>query len=613
VVLRRDNGCGATLRTGGFEEIEMPGQTRVRISIAFTLFVWIAGPSTPRCAAAIYRANHSNYVSRVARLKAGDTLDLEAGTYKGLTIKGLHGTAFAWIVITGPSSGPPAVIEGAGCCNTVEILNSSFVSIENLTVDSKGIEGTFGVSAKDGLSNLTHDIRIQNDRFIGQGGSQQTVAISTKIPTWGWIIRHNQISGAGTGIYLGNSDGSMPFVGGLIENNIIEDTIGYNIEIKWQRRRPPVAGMPASPRSTIIRNNVFIKDGRPSPDGDRPNVLVGGFPDAGAGADDLYEIYGNVFVNNPRESLLQASGRVSIHDNIFVGGDYAAVALQAQDLPLKLAHVYNNTIYTRARGIVFGTAATLEGAVVGNLIFASVPLAGAVKHAAENVVETPAHAGQYVKSPSFDFATMDFYPLAGKCTGTPLDLAPFASETDYALDFNGAPKQGMMFRGAYAGAGTNPGWKLQDAEKSAALPAAASSALEITPSTASRGESGSFLVMLHAPRGTNLAGLQWVLSAGAGIAIQMGDIVVGSAAAEAEKTLVCLPVADHAGKQPAAKCLLAGGGKKIPDGPIAIVRYHVDHQAQPGPSTVRIERILGVTADLKAVDLGDAGGTLTVQ
>jgi hypothetical protein len=433
----------------------------IRIRLAYLTPLWLASMLLPSSAAAVYKANRSNYVSRLAKLKPGDTLNLAPGTYRGMTVRGLHGRPAAWIVISGPSSGPPAIIAGSACCNTLEIFNSSFVSIDNLTIDSRGIDGTFGISAKDGLRNLTHDIRIQNNQFIGQGGSQQTVAISTKTPTWGWIIRHNHIRGAGTGIYFGNSDGTMPFVAGLIEDNLIEDTVGYNMEIKWQRRRPAVPGMPTDPSSTIIRHNVFVKDDRPSPDGDRPNVLVGGFPENGPGSTDLYEIYGNLFVNNPREALFQASGRVSVHDNVFAGGEYTAIALFAQDLPLKLAHVYNNTIYTQKLGINFGSPATLEDAVIGNLILAPVPIAGPVKHASANLTDTFPRAGEYVKSPSFDIATMDFHPLAGKCEGDPLDLGRFASETDYALDFSGTSKQsanqGITFRGAYAGTSTNPG------------------------------------------------------------------------------------------------------------------------------------------------------------
>ncbi len=91
--------------------------------------------------------------------------------------------------------------------------------------------------------------------------------------------------------------------------------------------------MPTGPQRTIIRQNVFIKNDAPSPDGDRPNLLVDGFPDAGEGSQDLYEIYGNLFLHNPRESLLQASGRVSIHDNLFVDVTGTAILLRTTTCP----------------------------------------------------------------------------------------------------------------------------------------------------------------------------------------------------------------------------------------------------------------------------------------
>jgi hypothetical protein len=67
----------------------------------------------------------------------------------------------------------------------------------------------------------------------------------------------------------------------------------------------------------------FHQGRRPSPDGDRPSLLVGGFLDTGSGSHDLYQIYGNLFVHNPREALFQGSGRISVHDNILVGGQSA--------------------------------------------------------------------------------------------------------------------------------------------------------------------------------------------------------------------------------------------------------------------------------------------------
>jgi len=224
-----------------------------------------------------------------------------------------------------------------------------------------------------------------------------------------------------------------------------------------------VAGMPTGPSTTIIRNNVFIKDNQLSPDGDRPNLMLGGFPISGAGSSDVYEVYGNFFSYNPREALLQAEGRVSIHDNVFAGGEIAAMVLRQTYLPLAMAHVYNNTVYSPNQGIYFGTSATVEDAVTGNLVFAATPISGSIVHLWDNTVDTIANAPAYVNAPSFTLGAMDFYPRDGAAEGVALDLSRFSS--DSGVDFNGTPKatagQAVVFRGAYAGAGANPGWKLQ--------------------------------------------------------------------------------------------------------------------------------------------------------
>jgi hypothetical protein len=428
------------------------------------LAIWSS--AQPRTAEEI-QANPSNYRSLLRNLKPGDTVRLVAGKYPRLPITGLHGTPDAYITITGPETGPPAIIVGGPNSNTVEILNSSYVSIADLRIDSLGIPGAFGISAKEGRRNLTHDIRIEGNVLVGQNGGQQTVGISTKTPTWGWVIRYNQILGAGTGLYLGNSDGTDPFVAGIIEHNLVKDTIGYDMEIKDQIGFLAIDGMPAEPTSTIIRDNVFIKNDQPSPDGDRPNLLVGAFPNAGPGSESLYEIYGNYFLHNPREALFQGSGRFSLHDNIFVDGPpgYAAVVVASQNFPLRIAHVYSNTVFTSGRGIFFGSRAIMDDAVVGNLVFASIPISGPIAHHAGNVVDSMANAAAYIASPSFLAGSMDFYPIGAKCRGAAIDLTPFHAEHAYDVDFNGASKAeakgAIVFRGAYAGEGDNPGWHLE--------------------------------------------------------------------------------------------------------------------------------------------------------
>ena len=425
-------------------------------------------------------ANPSNYRALLRTLKPGDTLMLEAGSYPRLQIPGLDGTPEAWITISGPPFGAPAVITGEPDHDTVEIENSSYISIENMRIDSRGIPGAFGISTKGHENNVTHHIRVENNTLVGQNSNQQTDGISTKSPTWGWIIRYNRILGAGTGIYLGDSDGTQPFVAGVIENNLIQNTIGYDMEIKDQKSLPPVSGLPLGPTSTIIRNNVFIKDDQPSPDGDRPNLILGAFPPAGPGSLNLYEVYGNYFLHNHREALFQGSGSISLHDNIFVDGpyDYAAIVLRNQNFPLKIAHLYNNTIYSSGRGIYFGSRAQIEDAVVGNLVFAQTPISGQILFKSDNLVDSLDNASKFVASPSFDPMSMDFYPLPGRCQGDPIDLSTFHTEADYTLDFNSAQKTAskgsVRFRGAYAGEGANAGWRPQIGVKPPAPPLAPS-------------------------------------------------------------------------------------------------------------------------------------------
>lgn len=424
----------------------------------FTLLVF----ATTACAGAVKHATPENYRRELTTLQAGDTLVLGAGVYeRGLPVSNCHGTDDAWITITGPEKGV-AEIRQTQVANCVELKQCSHIALKRLSIlggGPKGIPGLFGISAQGGLKNSVHHIRIEDCIISDWNTSQQAVGISTKTPTWDWTIRRNIIRNCGTGLYLGNSNGADPFIGGVIENNLVEDPIGYCMEIKFQKSRPEIADMPATASRTIIRHNVFIKNDAPGTDGDRPNVLVGGFPASGPGADDLYEIYGNFFWNNPRESLLQASGRVTIHDNVFAGGR-TAIALRDHDLPLRLAHVYHNTICAAERGIVIAAAAPQGCVVTGNGIFANTPLSlhKSITNVAENVTGPVEAAVDHLHQPLLIVGEMDMHPKQGRCVGTALDLAPFASETAFDVDFNGVAKTNQRHRGAYAAPG---GWKLQ--------------------------------------------------------------------------------------------------------------------------------------------------------
>jgi hypothetical protein len=431
--------------------------------------MWTGFVAPPPASASTYVATPSNYRTLLNSLAPGDTLRLTAGNYPLLTLRNLNGTPSGWITVTGPETGAAAVIQGDPCCNTVQLYGCSYVAIKHLTIDGRSY-AVDGINSKDYVS---HDILIEGCRLINLGAGQGTIGISTKQTAWNWTIRNNTIIEPGTGLYLGNSAGDAPFINGVIEGNYVVNPIGYCMEIKNQLPYTFLAGMPSGPNRTIIRNNVFIKDERPAEAGDRPNLLVGPFPTSGPGANDLYEIYGNFLYNNPREALFQGSGRMTLHDNVFVATDpnYTAIYLTDHNGALAYATVYNNTIYGPGTGITFASPPRTYGLVTGNLIFTDTPIAlcgsctGVLQR--DNVTAPVADAGQYVNQPSTTLGAMDFYPRSNctACVGAPLDLSTVTGDRDYSFDFNGTPKGSFATRGAYAGSGVNPGWQLTGARK----------------------------------------------------------------------------------------------------------------------------------------------------
>jgi hypothetical protein len=195
------------------------------------------------------------------------------------------------------------------------------------------------------------------------------------------------------------------------------------------------------------------------------------------------------------------------------------VVLRGTKEPLKIAYVYNNTIYTVGKGIYFGNRALIDDSVTGNLIFALTPVSGAIMRQSNNITEAVLNAPKYVRSPSFTGGPKDFYPLKGKCQGPPLDLSDFHSNTDYTLDFNGASKVqakgASVFRGAYAGEEANPGWELQEGIKAAVpLPSLAPTLIWMDPAGGAAGRSATVTLT-----GTNFNDSVAVAFSGAGIKV----------------------------------------------------------------------------------------------
>ena len=213
----------------------------------------------------------------------------------------------------------------------------------------------------------------------------------------------------------------------------------------------------------VLQSLDDLKPGGETDVGSVLHLLVSGFPDSGAGSSDVYEIYGNFIANNPRESLIQACGRLSIHDNILVDapdGNFAGIYIKNhQGKTLKLVHIYNNTVYSAARGIRIVEQPSVAHSVQGNLVFSGNAISSGFSgmSSSNNITDTVANAGNYVANPATS-GSMNFYPLAGQCTGAALTMTAYTGDSHYDLDFNGDSKGSFIHRGAYSGNGTNPGW-----------------------------------------------------------------------------------------------------------------------------------------------------------
>lgn len=437
--------------------------------------------------ATVYQGNPGNYLALLDQLQPGDTLQLAAGTYRDqLQISDLHGAPGAYITITGPQSGAAAVFLADNCCNTVQLDDVSWLEVSHLTLDGTGTEGPFGVDSR----NVTHHVTISDLTIIGYGADQQMDGISTKGPAWNWIVRRNRIIGAGTGMYFGSSDGSAPFVAGLIEYNVVLDTLGYNAQIKHQNPRPSNIGMPTGVNRTIIRHNVFSKaNGANGGDSARPNLLVGHLPLSGTGQDDSYEIYGNFFYQNPTEALFQGEGNIGLYGNLFVNSVGDALNIVPHNDQPRSVTVFQNTVVADGRGIyVSGGKAGFTQRIIGNAVFAAPAISG--PNQASNITAAYGSANVYLKNPWGAIGQLDLYPLAGMLEGTAIDTSAFTGYTDWSLDFNGRARD-QAFRGAYSGAGSNPGWKLALAMKDSAAPVTPAPTLSFSATPASITNGGS--------------------------------------------------------------------------------------------------------------------------
>lgn len=417
-----------------------------------------------------YTVTPANYTTYLSLLQPGDTMLLEEGDYtQNLQLRNVNGTASQPIVIAGKSYLSRFI--GQSCCNTVSLTQCSYLILRDFGIFGNN-EAVDAIKAEGTVGNWAHHITIENLNIYHPGVDQQIVCISTKCPAWNWIIRNNLILQGGTGLYLGNSDGTRPFVNGIIENNLVVNSVGYNLQIKHQYDgvRDSFSGTQVDGK-TIIRDNVFIKAANYSTGGNaRPNVLVGGFPKTGWGSKDYYEIYGNLFYQNPVEALLQATGHVMLYENIFINHEnpngFRAIYFtpQNQVSPGDIRVFHNTVLAANGTGgiRVNNPDPNFKQYCYGNAVFSAAPITN-FQDTLGNITGSYAEMASHVISVQKMFQE-DFYPLAGKFRIPMLPSNLFSQLSDYGKDFNNDAYD-WTYCGAYSRCCENKGWKISESRK----------------------------------------------------------------------------------------------------------------------------------------------------
>ena len=96
------------------------------------------------------------------------------------------------------------------------------------------------------------------------------------------------------------------------------------------------------------------------------------------------------------------------------------------------------------------------------------------------------------------------------------------------------------------------------------------------------------------------------------VTVSLSNIQLGSAAASAEKALSCA-AGKGSGPRVRYTCIIAGGHKSIPNGPVLVVYYAPQKLAGGPPVRIVIEKALGVAADGTAMPAPDTEAVLSMR
>jgi len=139
-----------------------------------------------------------------------------------------------------------------------------------------------------------------------------------------------------------------------------------------------------------------------------------------------------------------------------------------------------------------------------------------------------------------------------------------------------------------------------------------SQTLEMPPLAVTRDSGGSLRVILKANPDRPVAAIQWELVLPAGLRLEPSEASTGPAARSAGKGLTCAK-RENPDQGPVLICILAGGMDTLQGGVVASFKVSTAESSPPGAATVRLQKALGVSADLNAVPMPDVRTIVSIR
>lgn len=268
--------------------------------VSLLTFLLLAFLSSPCCSHVFQVRDATELKDALTKLASGDQLLLSPGFYREISLKNLHGTSQAPIVIRGSDPNLPPVFEGGR--EGLKLTSCSYLKCDNLIF--RGFASN-GINIDDGGKKApSHHIILENIHVLDTGGNgnQDAVKLSGVAD---FILRSCRIEGWG-----GSGVDMVGCRNGLVEACVFSGKQGFRggnaIQIK------------GGSHNILVQNNLFRMAGLRT-------VQIGGLTG---------KQYFRPFVGD------YEAKHVTIAGNTFIGGESQLAWVTAQD-----SHVHHNLFF----------------------------------------------------------------------------------------------------------------------------------------------------------------------------------------------------------------------------------------------------------------------------